>query len=283
MDQIRPISKQFFPNAPELTVELFSGKRKPRKIKHEAALQTRPEMSGRAINSNSVAGPRAKSEADGQAIYRSLKGQIVEGRMPPGSRLPTERILADRFSAARNTVRKSMNRLVSEGLVVRHVGRGSFVAHALKPDTAKLASQVPEFGLSELLEARLLFEPHLTELVAERATNEELLALSTYLEAMRSAETWTEFKEAKYALHLAITRASKNPFLEHVFETIVAARRNSGWGRPGGHHLPVSAVKEAAVQDNAAIVDALQRRDVKAAHELIRTNLMRTLLSVSGS
>jgi len=239
-------------------------------------------MSRIATNSDTVFGPRAKSAADSQAIYRSLRGQIVEGRMAPGSRLPTERILADRFAAARNTVRKSMHRLVNEGLVVRHVGRGSFVADGVKREKNPAADE-PVFGLSELLEARLLFEPNLAELVAERATNEDLLALSSHLEAMRTAQTWTEFKEAKYALHLAITRASKNRFLEHVFETMVAARRQAAWDRPGGHHLPVSAVREAAVKDNLAIIEALQRRDAQAARELIRTNLLRALLSIEGS
>jgi DNA-binding FadR family transcriptional regulator len=239
-------------------------------------------MSALPTSSDAADGPRAKSEADSQAIYRSLKGQIAAGRMSPGSRLPTERVLADRFAAARNTVRKSMSRLVSEGLVVRHVGRGSFVAETVER-APRAAAQQPDFSLSELLEARLLFEPNLAELVTERATDEELLALSSHLEAMRSAATWGEFKEAKYALHLAVTRASKNSFLEQVFETIVTSRRQSEWNRPGGHRLPVSTVREAAIKDNEAIVEALQRRDAPLARELIRTNLLRTLLSIGGS
>ena len=239
-------------------------------------------MSELTTISNHSVGTRAKSEADDQAIYRSLRGQIVEGRMRPGARLPTERILSERFGAARNTVRKSMNRLVDEGLVIRHVGRGSFVAEQDKLGIGVPAEEL-DFTLGELLEARLLFEPGLAELVAERATGEDLLALSSHLKAMRRAETWAEFKEAKYALHLAIVRASKNLFLVRVFEMIVATRRESGWDRPGGHHLPISTLREAAVSDNAAIVEALQRRDAKAARDLIQSNLLRTLLSVGGS
>jgi GntR family transcriptional repressor for pyruvate dehydrogenase complex len=226
-------------------------------------------------------GPRMKSEADGQAIYDTLRGLIVEGGMSPGSRLPTERALADRFLAARNTVRKTMNRLVHERLVVRHVGRGTFVAET--PPQPKPAAEEAEFGVSELLEARLLFEPGMAELVVERASDEDLLVLSSHLEALRRAETWKEFKEAKYALHLAIARASKNRFLVQMFERIVASRRRAAWDRPGGHRLPVSAVLEHAIADNAAIVDALCRRDGGVARDLIRANLTRTLLSVGDS
>lgn len=226
-------------------------------------------------------GTRIKSDAAGQAIYQSLSGSITEGRLRSGARLPTERALATRFGAARNTVRRTMNRLAAEGLIIRHVGRGTFVAPDVKP--SEPLAEGPQFGLGELLEARLMFEPMIAELVAERASDETLAGLSAYLEALRQATSWIEFKEAKYALHLAIVRASGNSFLVAMFETIIAARRKAGWGRPGGHMLPIGAVREAAAKDNEAIVEALVRRDTEAARELIRTYLLRTLMSVGGS
>lgn len=225
---------------------------------------------------------RVKSDSDSQAIYQSLRSSIVEGRMRSGTRLPTERALASRFGAARNTVRKTMNLLVGEGLIIRHVGRGTFVARDAAKAT-ETAPESPDFSLGELLEARLMFEPMLAELVTERASEADLAGLSAYLEALRNAATWTEFKEAKYAMHLAIVRASRNRFLTAMFETIIASRRKSGWGRPGGHPLPISAVREAAVRDNAEIVAALRSRDAVAAREAIRTYLLRTLMSVSDS
>jgi GntR family transcriptional repressor for pyruvate dehydrogenase complex len=225
---------------------------------------------------------RLKSDSNRQAIYRSLRSSIVEGHLPFGTRLPTERALASRFGAARNTVRKTMNQLADEGLIVRHVGRGTFVARDLAKNTSEAGDEA-QFSLGELLEARLMFEPALAELVAERASDDDLAGLSAHLEALRNAATWTEFKEAKYALHLAIVRASRNNFLISVFETIIAARRKSGWGRPGGHPLPISAVREAAARDNAAIVEALRKRDPLAARELISAYLLRTLVSASDS
>lgn len=225
---------------------------------------------------------RLKSDSDSQAIYQSLRSSIVEGQLRTGARLPTERALASRFGAARNTVRKTMNQLADEGLIIRHVGRGTFVARNQSKAIPE-ANAEPDFTLGELLEARLMFEPALAELVAERATEQDLVALSTYLEALRNAASWSEFKEAKYALHLAIVRASRNSFLISVFERIIASRRKAGWGRPGGHPLPISAVREAAARDNAAIIDALRDRDANKARELISGYLLRTLMSVSES
>jgi len=223
---------------------------------------------------------RLKSDSDGQAIYLSLRSSIVEGQLRTGTRLPTERALASRFGAARNTVRKTMNQLADEGLIIRHVGRGTFVARSQSQPLSEQAAQ-PEFSLSELLEARLMFEPTLAELVAERASEQDLAALAAHLEALRNAASWSEFKEAKYALHLAIVRASRNSFLVSVFERIIAARRSAGWDRPGGHPLPISAVREAAARDNAEIVEALRQRDATKARELISRYLLRTLMSVS--
>jgi GntR family transcriptional repressor for pyruvate dehydrogenase complex len=225
---------------------------------------------------------RLKSDSDSQAIYQSLRSSIVEGRLGSGTRLPTERALASSFGAARNTVRKTMTLLVNEGMIVRHVGRGTFVARNV-PKAAKSSGKAPEFSLAELLEARLMFEPMLAELVVERASDTDLASLSAYLEALRNASNWTEFKEAKYALHLAIVRATRNSFLIATFETIITARRKAGWGRPGKVPLPIGAVREQAARDNAAIVEALRQRNGAAARELIRAYLLRTLMSVSTS
>lgn len=223
---------------------------------------------------------RAKSEADSQAIYRDLKAAIRNGAFEAGSRLPTERTLATRFGAARNTVRKTMNQLAQEGLIVRQVGRGTFVS---AEKASEERADPEEFSLGELLEARLLFEPSLPDLVVERATASDLAAMERSLAAMRRAESWTEFKEAKYGLHMAIATASQNRFIVVIFEQIVASRRRAGWGRPGGHPAPVSVVREAAFRDNAEIVEALKAGNGAAARELIRNYLLRTLSAASSS
>lgn len=220
-------------------------------------------------------GIRTKSEHDARRIYRELKSAIMNGSFEAGSRLPPERALADRFDAGRNTVRKTMNQLVDEQLIVRHVGRGTFVAE-------KKPSSADEYSLVELLEARLLFEPSLPDLVVERATPEDIAEIESCLETMRQATSWAEFKEAKYGLHLAIARGSRNRFIVSIFEQIMLSRRRSGWGRPGGHPSPVSAVRETAYRDNLSIVEALKERDAPRAREAIQNYLLRTLSNASS-
>jgi len=226
---------------------------------------------------------RTRSERETRSLYEAIRASIVNGELSPGSRLVTERVLCDLYRVGRNTVRKSMSRLMDEGLIVRTVGRGTFVADSAK--TRAATEKLPAFSLAELLEARLLFEPALTELVVERATSSDFKACGAALRDMEKAASWETFKEAKYALHLAIVRASRNSFLIHTFENIVQARRATGWARekssasPG----PLPSVRQHACRDQAAIIAALSARDGKLARELVRDYLVRTLASVNDA
>ncbi len=61
-------------------------------------------------------------------IEQALTREIRSGALEAGSRLPTEPVLAERFSVNRHTVRRAVAALVDRGLVKVEQGRGSFVA-----------------------------------------------------------------------------------------------------------------------------------------------------------
>jgi GntR family phosphonate transport system transcriptional regulator len=61
-------------------------------------------------------------------IAATLGEEIGDGRLPPGSQVPTEAVLAARFAVNRHTVRRAMEELSRAGLVTIEHGRGSFVA-----------------------------------------------------------------------------------------------------------------------------------------------------------
>ncbi|GAA3390021.1 GntR family transcriptional regulator [Cryptosporangium minutisporangium] len=70
-----------------------------------------------------------------RAVYRQLADQlradIASGEYGPGSLIPSEMTLMQRYGVARNTVRLAMTMLREEGLVVTHHGRGTYVRDAL--------------------------------------------------------------------------------------------------------------------------------------------------------
>jgi GntR family phosphonate transport system transcriptional regulator len=62
-----------------------------------------------------------------ELIASQLRDDIVQGRFPPGERLPNEQDLADRFEVNRHTLRQAMQALSREGHVHVRQGRGTFV------------------------------------------------------------------------------------------------------------------------------------------------------------
>ena len=64
-------------------------------------------------------------------IYRQLRRAILDGRLPPGSRLPATRELAGQLSVSRTTVVVAYDRLIGEGFIGARVGAGTFVSDGL--------------------------------------------------------------------------------------------------------------------------------------------------------
>jgi GntR family transcriptional regulator len=74
----------------------------------------------------------------GRALREILEGLVAS--LPPGSPLPSERLLAGRYELARMTVRTEVDRLVTEGAVYRLHGRGTFVAEPRVAQAVSLSS-----------------------------------------------------------------------------------------------------------------------------------------------
>ncbi len=64
-----------------------------------------------------------------QQLYEILRSNIVGGEWQPGNMIPPESELIERYQVSRTTVRQVLDMLVSEGLIEREQGRGTFVAH----------------------------------------------------------------------------------------------------------------------------------------------------------
>ena len=102
------------------------------------------EVSPGAVDSTS----RTPMHSQVSAIIRS---RIADGELPPGSSLPTEAELQDRFGISRSVVRQALAALTAEGLIKRGRGRGSVVAprgehHRLVQRMSGLSTQIAAEG-----------------------------------------------------------------------------------------------------------------------------------------
>ena len=75
-----------------------------------------------------------------QQLQRSLRGAIENGIIGPDDALPPERDLAEMLGVSRITVRKAIDELVEDGLLIRKQGSGTFVSNRVEKNFAKLTS-----------------------------------------------------------------------------------------------------------------------------------------------
>lgn len=66
-----------------------------------------------------------------QRLYEGLRAAILAGRLPPGTRLPSSRALADEYGIARQTIVLAYQRLLDEGYAAGRVGAGTYVSETL--------------------------------------------------------------------------------------------------------------------------------------------------------
>jgi DNA-binding FadR family transcriptional regulator len=213
-------------------------------------------------------------------IYRKVRDALDSGRFEPGDRLPPERDLAIRFGTSRNLVRRAVQRLERERRVIRHVGRGTFVAPKDgAPGETSLATATKASPL-DVLEARMAIEPGFADLVVARATEDDFERLDLLVQDMEQAATQQEFREAGYAFHLELAKVTRNVLLVKFFELIIEARAAAGWGRLRTLNDTPQA-REAQAASNREILRALRERDGELARRLLRAHLGRMVASIA--
>lgn len=106
------------------------------------------------------------AEVDNAPIYRPLYEQIrifmtqslVAGEWKPGDMIPSEVELAARFNVSQGTVRKAIDALANENILVRRQGKGTYVAtHKEEKSKLRFLRLTSAEGQKELLESRLIY------------------------------------------------------------------------------------------------------------------------------
>lgn len=118
-----------------------------------------------------------------------LRSDILEGRLPGGSRLQESR-LARRLEVSRTPVREAISRLMTEGLVTRDATGAATVFHPTLAD------------LTEIYEIRVPLESLAAGLAVRRATPAYASEVRTLLESMEAAKPGAPSSRAHDALHM---------------------------------------------------------------------------------
>jgi len=201
-----------------------------------------------------------------------LRRIIESGEWVVGGRLPPERLLAERFAVARNTLRRALDQLEESGYLSRQVGRGTFVLSQHGPAPAGVAFRMIEASPRDLLETRLIIEPHAAALAATRASKADLDAISDALARSLEAGEIADFEHWDAQLHLNIFHATKNEVLVNYCQAIGEARNQRQWFELKKRSLTAGR-RKAYDRHHRAIVSALVERNADGAAEAMRQHL----------
>ena len=145
-------------------------------------------------------------------IRAQLMRRITTGDLAPGQQMPSERDLADQFRVARTSVREAMQGLLSLGVVERR-GNRSFVAEHLPEVTVDVPDDRKGF-VTQLFETRRVLEVPIFRLAAERATDEERVAVAELAAKFHDDLDIASFRALDREFHTTIAAAcGKHPIV----------------------------------------------------------------------
>jgi GntR family transcriptional regulator, transcriptional repressor for pyruvate dehydrogenase complex len=213
-----------------------------------------------------------------QVIIEQVRLLIRQGKLKPGDRLPSERALCGRFGVSRVTVREALRVLEATGLIEIRVGArgGAMVA---EPSSDSVGEGIADLltlsalSPSEITETRMVIEVSLIPLVVERATADDLTALTEICTAQEAAIAEQRHStELSAEFHTRLAACTHNAAVQMLVQSF---------------HGPLLASLDAAaatapqmgrrgVAEHRALIEAIESKDADAATEIMRAHLART-------
>ncbi len=216
-----------------------------------------------------------------EEVVARIAGEIREGRLGPGERLPTEQRLMTAMGVSRTVVREAVAALRAEGLVTTRQGSGAFVA----ADASRVPFRIDPEGLSsigdvlEVMELRLAVEVEAAARAAERISPERLRPIGRALEAIETAIARGEGAiNEDFAFHRAIAAATGNTrfaeFLEYLGRHVIPRQSvRITVGTPQAQRQYLMRIQK----EHGRIYAAIRAGHAAGARSAMRVHLTRSL------
>ena len=205
-------------------------------------------------------------QKDGRPLAEKVADEIAQliekNEYKKGERLPNEFQLAESLNVGRGTIREAIKLLASKNIVEIRRGLGTFVSEktGLVKDPLGLHFVENKDRLAvDLIELRMMIEPEIAALAAERASDDDILeiqkACQEVEEKIRNKQAFTE---ADIRFHEAIAKSCKNQVVPNVIPVIHSAVREL-------IKATNAQLTELTIETHRAIVDAIAQRDPEKA------------------
>jgi GntR family uxuAB operon transcriptional repressor len=204
-------------------------------------------------------------------LVQRIRHMIETDDYAHNDRLPPERVMCTTLGVKRNQLRRALSDLEGQGLIWRHVGRGTFVG--ARPvlnldDVTYLRDQVkPE----QVVSVRFTIEPETARLAAIYGRKADHDQIEMCAEGCRNAPDWRGYEAWDNKLHHAIARATQNKLYLYYFETLNVVRRSVVWGQPRKSLRPIENYSSFLEHD--IIVQAILSHDGDLAAQAMMDHL----------
>jgi DNA-binding FadR family transcriptional regulator len=201
-------------------------------------------------------------------LLDALGRAIVTGRYETAP-FPTEAELAKQHGVSRSVTREAVKMLTAKGLVSARPRQGTIVQppgnwNLFDPDVLRwtLERQFSVELLRHFNELRLAIEPEAAALAASQGSQEQLARISRGLQRLRDSENGADHElESDIEFHVAILRATNNPFYAQFRDVVATALRTSI------RFTNTINGRFVSFDDHAAVHDAIIARDPECARQ----------------
>ncbi len=221
-----------------------------------------PNGKGLKNQPGQVLEPLSETPQLGTRVYQALVNSIISGQIEPGAPLRPDTI-ARQLGVSTTPVREAMHRLEGDGLAIKAPYQGWFVR------------EFTEQQVRELYELRAALECFSVRLACRRVTAEEMTWLRQHQatgEAALAAGDMDAYRIYNRDLHAGIMRAARNSYLSAMMAQLrlqsemLMAKTIRIIGRP-----------MRAIEEHHQLVDFIERRDAKAAEQLMEHHILSAL------
>ena len=199
-------------------------------------------------------------------VMERIKEAFLRKELRPGEYLPSEAELTRSLGVSKSSVREAVKMLQAMGVVEVRRGQGTVIRKAPGDDylSPLIFQLILETGYPEdLVELRMMFEPAYSVMAMERATGADLEEIRETLERFeRAIAKGTQTAEDDIAFHLAILRATRNPLVIRIGETIFQLFKPS-------ISLSMRTIPKIALRDHRRIFQAFLKKDEKELRQAI--------------
>ncbi len=213
-------------------------------------------------------------------VARNIRELIINQELKPQDKLPNEMELSTMMGVSRATIREAIKILASNNIVEISRGKGTFVTNrpGLVDDPLGVNFMDRTNLLESLFEARMLIEPGVASLAAERATKQDLAKIKESVERMsEDLEKRKAHKNEDLDFHIAIALASKNPIIQRIVPII---NESIAHGYTETVNVPGSSQKAIAAHDK--IYQAIKGKDPDQAKEAMLKHLQEALEDIKS-